>query len=51
MKEHLRLGEAVRRIAEAKKHLKAGNIDKAIATTPCEDCKDKLRQMKKALER
>lgn len=50
-KEHLTLGETIKRIREAKKHLKEGNLDKAIDTTPCVGCKEKLRQMKKALER
>ena len=49
-KEHLSMGEAVRRIAEAEKQLKAGNIDKAIEATPCKGCKDKMLKMKQALE-
>lgn len=44
------LGEAVRRIAEAEKQLKAGNIDKALELTPCIGCKEKLLKMKEALE-
>jgi len=38
----LTLGETIQRIVEAKRHLKDGNIQKAIETTPCEDCKKKL---------
>lgn len=49
-KERMSMGEAVRRIAEAKKQLKAGNIDKAIEATPCPNCKEKMLKMKKALE-
>jgi len=44
------MGEAVRRIAEAEKQLKAGNIDKAIEATPCPECKKKLEAMKEALD-
>lgn len=44
-KEHLRMDEAIRRIREAKKHLKEGNVEKAIDTTPCVGCKDKLRRI------
>jgi len=50
-KEHMTMGEAVRRIAEAERQLKAGNIDKAIEATPCEGCKEKMLKMKQALER
>lgn len=49
-KEHMRLGETVRKIAEAERHLKAGNLAKAAETTPCEDCRDKIRTMKKTIE-
>jgi len=44
------MGEAVRRIAEAKRQLKAGNIDKAAELTPCPGCKEKLLRMKEALK-
>jgi hypothetical protein len=44
------MGEAVRRIAEAEKQLKAGNIDEAIRLSPCPECKEKMRKMKEALE-
>lgn len=50
-KEHMSMGEAVRRIAEAKKQLEAGNIDKAIELTPCLNCKKKLEAMRKSLDR
>lgn len=45
-KKHLSLGDTIQRIREAKKHLKQGNLDKAIDSTPCEGCKDKLRRIK-----
>lgn len=39
------LGETIQRIREAKRHIKEGNIEKAIETTPCKGCKDKLRKI------
>lgn len=51
MSKHMTMGEAVRRIAEAERQLKAGNIDKAIEATPCPECKKKLEAMRKSLDR